>query len=307
MCYTFRMRIESLPELHSQFPDIDGFWNFDNLPQTESRIQMMLPSEGPWKAEQVEALTQLAHAQVLQNKMPEAKATLIQAQQLIALLEPAERIRPEIRWLLEQGRVFCLSMTPSKAIECFGQAWTLANKNNLTFFAIESALMLAITQPLKSRQQWLEMALDLAEKATSEQCKLWLAQLYLMQGWHYFDVHRFDKALEFFEKSVARPRFPGDNQKVVVSKWSAARAIRALGRFDEAMAIQNSLLNELTEKGQENGHVYLEIGECMQAQQKHEEAKAFFEKAYKLLSADQWYSDNRNFELSRIQYISKKR
>jgi tetratricopeptide (TPR) repeat protein len=302
------MRIESLRDLHGQFPDIDGFWDFGDLKHTESNIRARLPADASsWTPESLEALTQLGRLQGLQDDLVQSRATLDQARTRISEIKGEGRLRPEIRVLLETGRMLCLSMTPSKAQPYFNEAWELATGSHAAFFAIDAALMLSISQPPKSKNEWLVKAMSLAKDPKSEQGHLWLAQLYTMEGWHFFDLHQFDKALESFEKALAQPRQAGDQKKYFVNRWCRARALRAVNRAQEAYEIQQSLLGESTEAGSNNGHVYLELAECLQALNRHEEAKAFFESAHKELSADGWYSDNKSAELSRMIFLANKR
>lgn len=300
------MRIESLRELHGQFPDRDGFWNFDDLAQTEVNIHRLFPGEGEtWTRSSLEAMTQLARAQALQGKIGEARISLDRVQELIPTLPENERVHVEMRHALEQGRLLCLVMTPARAQTFLLRAYELAMRIGNVFFAIDAALMVSLSQPPKSQDQWLQRALELAKSSADGQ--LWLAQLYTMDGWHFFDFRRFDLALESFEKALAQPRYAGDEAKVLIMRWCKARALRALNRVAEALEIQRSLRAELELNGKTNGHVFLELAECLQAEQKSEEARTLFELAYKELSVEGWYSDNKGEELSRIQHLSKKR
>src|SRR5665213_1119041 len=204
------MRIESLRDLHGQFPDIDGFWDFADLAKSEAAIRSRLPAEGDaWTPAALEAFTQLGRVQGLQGNLSVARATLDQARKLIGEIEGEARNRPEMRCLLEQGRILCLGMTPHKAQPFFNEAWALAAGAKNVYFAIDAALMLSISQPPKSKNEWLRKALMLAEETKVEQGQMWLAQLYTMEGWHSFDFRQFDKALESFEKALAQPRQRG--------------------------------------------------------------------------------------------------
>ncbi len=302
------MRIESLRDLHAQFPDIDGFWDFHDLARTEMNIQAVLPvDEGPWTAKSVEHLTQMARVLALLGNLPTAKKTLERAHELIMNLAPEEQIRPLIRYYLETGRIFCLSMTPAKAQGPLTQAFNLSKQINDDYLAIDAALMLSISRPPKFQNEMLLAAMELAEKSKIPQAQLWLAQLYTMDGWHYFDFRRFEDALARFEKALARPRFEGDQAKVFVIRWCIARTLRSLGRTQEALDLQQNLMNEMSLIGNVSGHVYLEIAENIQLIKGAEHAKSYFEMAYKELSADGWYSDNREEELRRIQHLYKKR
>lgn len=303
------MRIESVRDLHSQFPDIDGYWASDDLVVTEATIRAALPTEiaGEWSMTALDAITQLVRAQNLQGKSAEAKETLELARKLILALPPASRGHSEIRLLIEEGRHLCLSMMPSKAQAHFQQAWTMATAANDVFFAIEAAVMLSISQPPKFKNDWLQRAIELGEQTDIPQAKLWLAQLYLMDGWLAFDYRRFEDALRSFTLALKRPRDRGEMTSLILIRWCIARALRALDRNQEALDMQKELLAEVSGSGKPNGYIFLEIAECLQLLGKTAEAKTYFESAYKELSANGWYSDNNASELSRMQYLYKKR
>ncbi len=73
-----------------------------------------------------------------------------------------------------------------------------------------------------------------------------------MEGWHAFDFRRMEDALKSFNLALARPRVPGEMTKVIHIKWCVARCLRALGRIQEALDIQQELLSEITNAGKLN-------------------------------------------------------
>lgn len=300
MCYTCSMRIESLRDLHGNFPDYDGYWNSEDLMGTEIRIrELSLTSP--------EALTQLARVQALQGNLPAARVTIDEARK--AIFESGKPIdkRAELRWNLEQGRILCLTMTPAKALNFFTSAWLLAQDLGEVYFSIDAALMLSIIRPPKFQNEWLHKAIEIAETAQIPQAKMWLAQLYTMDGWHSFDFRQYDKALSSFEKALEKSSGQNSDGKTYVIEWCVGRALRALNRSEEALKIQKALQTKMSATGRANGHVVLEIAENMQVMGNTEEAKQYFEQAYNELSTDGWYSDNKASELSRMHYLAKKR
>jgi tetratricopeptide (TPR) repeat protein len=303
------MRIESLHDLLGQFPDVDGFWTAKDINVAEGAIRGVLSTqnEDQLNLKTVEALIQLVRVLDLQKKPDEARVTLDQARQLFTMVDGPLRRRAEIRLLIEEGRHFSLAMTPVKAHSPLMQAWILASEVHEPFFAIEAALMLAMIQPPKSQNEWLQRALVLAENTGNLQAKLWLAQLYLIDGWRLFDLRRYEEALESFSKAAARPRDTGEMTDFMVIRWCVARVLRALNRTHEALEIQHEILAELNRTGKVNGHVFLEIAECFQLLEKTNDAKIYFESAHKELSANDWYSDNNGSELKRMHYLFKKR
>ncbi len=304
------MRAITTQDIYKQFPDVDGFWADKTLSQTEFAIRETLHQQqsDDQKLNRIETLTQLVRLLNILGNPSEAAATLKQAQDIIASCEPsAHRIRAEIRLALEHGRHLWLARNPARAQSFLNHAWTLATTNKEYFFAIDAALMLAITQPPKFQNEWINKALNLAEKTDEPQAKLWLTHLYLVKGWQFFDFHRYDEALQNFTKAFERPRDKGVTTNLQVIRWSMARALRSLNKLSEALEIQNTLLVELSSAGQKNGFVLLEIAECLQLLQKTEEAKSFYESAYNELSADTWYLDNHKAELNRMQFLYKLR
>lgn len=300
------MRIESLQSALACFPDIDGFWRQQNFADAEAEIRARLPQTWAteWNEVSIELLTQLARAQALKGNLIGAGATLGQSRHM--LTEGKFGARVEVRWQLEQGRLLCLSKNPAKAHDAFVQAWNTANANGLVFFAIDAALMLSTVRPPKFQNEWLKNALDLAKNAPDLNSRMWLAHLYLLDGWHSFDFRRFEEALESFELGLKEEiqSHPGQNFSL---RWSKARVLRALGKTAEALAEQEALLRLMLGYGGASGHVYLEIAECKQLLNEKEEAKQNFELAYTELSKDGWYSDNRSEELERMKYLYKKR
>jgi Flp pilus assembly protein TadD len=83
-----------------------------------------------------------------------------------------------------------------------------------------------------------------------------------------------------FQQDVAyreEKKAPGEAR---ISRWAVARTLRSLGRLDEALALQK----ELAALPESDGYVFEEIGECLMAQGKAEEARPWFAKAHALLA-----------------------
>ncbi len=308
--YTRWMRTQTVQDLYKQFPDIDGFWSSEDLSVTEITIRQQLPQkpDSEWTAEEIGSLTQLARVQNLQEKSSEAKVTLEKAKTLLIMCpSDSSKIRTEIRLVLEEGRHLWLARNPAKAQNFFNQAWNMSTETKEDFFAVDAAIMLSLCQPRKSQNEWLQKALALAESSHDEQGKLWLTQLYVLNGWHCFDFRRFEEALENFNKALARPRGNGETSDLYMIRWCVGRALRGLNRVAEALDVQTQLKNDLSILGRVNGYVFLEIAECLQLLQRTEDAKSFYELAYKDLSMNPWFSDNNPTELRRMQFLFKLR
>jgi tetratricopeptide (TPR) repeat protein len=88
--------------------------------------------------------------------------------------------------------------------------------------------------------------------------------------------------LEFFEKAEVWQRSKGRIRETRIATWCVARTLRSLGRVEEALSRQMRLKERSADE--EDGYVFEEIGECMLALNRLEEARAYFAKAYGLLS-----------------------
>jgi len=300
------MRIQSLRDYHLFFPDLDGFWDPLNLAETESRIRMALPNSkevtGPLH---VAAVTQAVRLFSLQNKMPQAKEFLRYAEHFLLDLDPEEKTKLQVRFFLEEGRFFNLSMNPVRALESFRKAWLLSQDvKKLDYLAIDAAFMISVTLQAKQGKDWFNVAFGMAEGSElSSPAAKWKSYLFAEAGWKAFDSKEYGAALTFFEKAAVASEINNYFSRTV--KWSIARVKRALGDIDEALALQNNLLFEMTDKLEPNAFIYLEIAECYQA--KHELSKAApnFQRAYEGLQNNEWYSENYVNELKDILKKSK--
>ena len=303
------MRLESLNDILSQFPDHDGLWASSSLLETEAKIKNKISpvQSDRHDLKSLELLTQLARVQGLQGHFAQADQTLKSVEVEIHQQDPKLRSQAEIRWLLEQGRLFAMQMIPAKGLVFIKQAMDKAIEDKNSFFAIDAAVMLTLMNPMKRQHETLQWALTEAETTTSPDSKLWLPFLYIMNAWTLFDTRQFDRALEFFQKALDQPHLPQQRMQTQAIKWSLARTKRALGHFDEALDLLNEVRLEFEAVGESNGYVYLEIAENLRQQQKEQDAKPYFEMAYNILSLNLWFTDNKETELARIKELYKRR
>jgi tetratricopeptide (TPR) repeat protein len=283
---------------------LDSLWDFNNPQGSEIAFRKLIPDEDQSvdTAYLVELLTQIARAQGLQMKFKEAQATLDQAESLLT----DDMVVPRIRYLLERGRVYNSSKQPEAAEPYFLKAWKLARENGEDFYAVDALHMLAIVTDPELQLSWAEAAIDAAEKSKEERAKTWLGALYNNAGWTYFDLGKYDKALDMFEKSLAWNHEYGNAERVRTARWAIARDYRALGRLHEALEIQRGLEQEMKAEGNEpDGYVYEEIAECLLAMDRVDESKPYFKLAYEYLSKDDWMKADEPERLKRLKKLSE--
>ena len=278
-------------------PDFDSLWDYSAPDKTEIKFRELL-LQFP---ESLELLTQIARTQGLQRKVDEAHQTLNEVEKQL----DENPSRAKVRYLLERGRVFNSSKQVDKAKPFFEQALDLAKKLGEDFYAVDAAHMLAIIADDPASSLSLNLiAIQMAEFSLEEKARNWLGSLYNNTGWSYHDAGEYESALVIFEKAESFFRVKGGVDKIRIAVWTVARCLRSLNRLDEALSKQLALHAEFESAGETDGFVFEEIGECLLALQRGEEAKSYFAKAYEVLSEDVWLAENEPDRIARLKQFS---
>lgn len=301
---------EGVPKEERSMTEFMKLWDFKDPAATEARFRALLPELQSAKdiGLRIEVLTQIARCQGLQQRSKEAHLTLDQADALLG--EGMER--PRARLLLERGRAINgipgatdpeAATRRQRSRPLFAQAWTVATAAGEDGLALDAAHMLGIVEEPAVALAWNLKAIQLAEASTNEAARRWLGTLYNNTGWTYFERKEYDKALEMFERDVAHR---GRLEQVVpqrIARWSRAKALRMLGRYDEALAVQLALEREWDAAGEPDGYVFEELGECLLALGRGDEARPWFARAYAILAADSWLAQNEAPRIERIKAL----
>jgi tetratricopeptide (TPR) repeat protein len=295
--------METLPQLHT-------IWDFSDPQGSEQRFRELLPRaiEAEDLGYRIEVLSQIARAEGLQGRPDDAHRTLDQAEALLS----DELGRARIRVLLERGRTWNGRPVPyhpdreairEKARPCFLDAWELGCATGEDALAIDAAHMLGIIEPPDDALAWNHKAIEHAEAATTERARGWLGPLYNNTGWTYFERGELDQALNLFSKGVEFRATTG-GKPLRIAKWTIVRTLREMGEYEAALDKAMELLVEWSEVGEPSGYTNEEIGECLLAMDREEEATPYFAAAYQILSQDQWLSDNEPERLSRLSRLA---
>jgi tetratricopeptide (TPR) repeat protein len=186
----------------------------------------------------------------------------------------------------------------------FEGALDLAGQLSEDFYAVDALHMLAIIVPEESIEL-NRQAIQLAEQARDERARGWLGSLYNNTGWSLHDRGDYAPALEMFEKAEALRRLKGNADEVRIAVWCVARALRSLNRLKEALSRQRELKKEYDSVGEKDGYVFEELGECLLALGRGEEARPWFAEAYELLSQDAWLAEREPGRLARLKSLGE--
>lgn len=281
--------------------DFDALWNYDDPAATELAFRKVLADEGDDlpAARRAELLSQIGRTLGLQRRFDEAHEILKEAFDL-AGDDPIARCRCR----LEKGRAFNSAGNKEKATECFTNALVEARRATAgsgsrepDFYVVDALHMLAIASPPEEQMRWHREALATAEASPNPSTRNWMGSLTNNLAWTLHDAGQYEEALEVFQKALAFRLEQGNPKPIHIAKWSVARCMRSLGRIEDALAIQR----ELVASGESDGFVEEEMGECLLALGREDEAKPHFAKAYEMLSKVDWMVANEKDRLNRLR------
>ncbi|HET9952465.1 MAG TPA: tetratricopeptide repeat protein [Candidatus Eisenbacteria bacterium] len=286
----------------TRLPDFDAEWDFDHPDSTEARFRSILPAARRAGDPDylVQLLTQVARAEGLQMKFDDAARTLDEAESLLTDKWPDGRVRV----LLERGRLLNSSNRREASKRYFLEAWEFSNTRVVPdVYRVDVAHMLGIVESGDSSVSWNRTAIAIAETSADPKARRWLGSLYNNLGWTYHDKGEYATALDLFQKALRAREESGKKSDIRVARWCVARAMRSLGRLDEALAMQEALLAEGKAEQAPDGYVEEEIGECLLGLGRPAEATPHFAAAHALLSADPWLQRDEAERLERLRRL----
>ena len=177
--------------------DLGALWDFDHPDQTERKFRQILLQFREDDLAFLELLTQIARAQELQRKVAQAHRMLHQMER--RLEEPPSR--PEVRYLLERGRVYNSSGKPRVARPWFRQASKLAEHWKEDFYTVDALHMLAIVAAADQSLALNLQAIHLAESSLQERARGWLGSLSNNTGRSYHAMGDYPSAVGALSES----------------------------------------------------------------------------------------------------------
>ena len=249
-------------------------WDFDDLDASEGRFRAQLEHETT-DAGRAEVLTQLARVEGLRGRF----------EQCDALLDEAEALGgAEARVLLERGRRERSSGQPGAGVAQFEQAFEQARTSGEDVVAVDAAHMVAI---VGDSEAWTARAVEIAESSDDPGVRYWLGPLYNNLGWSRYGTGDAAGALEAFELAFAsRERDDPRPYSREIARYAIGKALRALGRADEAAATLEQCLAWAAEAGVEDGYFHEELAEDYAALGRVADAREQARRALELTADD---------------------
>ena len=283
----------ALPHVQTQ-TRIDELWDWDDPPASEGRFRVA--AEAADGRERAILLTQAARALGLQARYAEALA-------LLGELDAGDDVELHVRLALEHGRILNSSGHADGARAHFEAALDAARAAGMEHLAVDALHMIAIVSAPGEQVALNEQAIAMAETAHDPRARLWLASLYNNLGWTHFEAGEHAEALRLFQLALAERRLRDQPRETGIARWTVARALRALGRVEEALREQQALAAHNQAAGVEDPYVDEELGECLLALGRGDEARPHFARAAAGLAADPWLAEHEAARLDRLREL----
>lgn len=283
-------------------PDIDKEWNYGDPAGTRVKFQELESqhASGAPRDWQLELRTQIARTWSLEANFEKAHAILDEVEEHLQETSPLVTTR----YHLERGRTFNSAGKKELAWGHFEQAYEAAKQNGLEFLAIDAAHMLAIAaKDFDEKTQWNLKALHLAQASKDERARKWQGSILNNLGWDHFETKDYEKALYYFDQCRAFFDETDQPKRERIARWSKAKTLRMIGRYDEALAIQQSLVEEWENDRAPDPYVFEELGELLLALGDSDGARPWFLKAWQGLSGDTWLQRNEPERLARLKKL----
>lgn len=249
--------------------DVQSLWDFARPEVSEARFRERLRDASPDDAAIL--LTQIARTYGLRREFDRARAILAP----LAPELPSRSAEAQARFHLELGRTDvsathrAAEKTPearASARKSYLVAYDIARANALDSLAIDALHMLPFveTDPAAGLR-WNRQALELALRSTQPDARRWEAALRNNIGYSLHQTGRYEEALAEFRSAAAVVEREGNAEKTRIAHWMVAWTLRAMGRVDDALAIQRRLERENDAAGKPDPHVYDELARLHEA------------------------------------------
>lgn len=245
-------------------------WDFSDIDASERRLRAALKAE-PDDAGRAEVLTQLARVAGLRARFDDAHRLLAEAEQLS---HKSDVVRARV--LLERGRLLRLTGELPGALPLFEQSFAAALRAGQKFIAADAAHMAALAGDMPS---WTKRGVALAERSPA--AAPGIAMLLNNLAWWHLERREYPEALAIYRRSLDAHERSGDKPYLrEVARCGVAKALRALGRTDEAVPLLEQAVAWAEEVGrpdrvfhEELGAAYADVGRNDEAEEQQRLAR----------------------------------
>ena len=243
--------------------DLAPLWDFSQPELSAQRFRDRL--EGVNRDDALILQTQIARTYGLRKDFVTARSIL----ESIARDLPSASAEAQARHALELGRTYASATHPKSdqtpetkaaARAAYERALAIAKTAALDGLAIDAIHMLAFVDTAPADQlKWGLEALAVVEASSQPAAKKWEASVRNNVGYAMHQLGRYDEALTHFKKAVVLRELGTNGEATRSAHWMVAWTLRALGKADEALAIQLRLERECQAANMPDRYVFEEL------------------------------------------------
>ena len=168
----------------------------------------------------------------------------------------------------------------------FESAFAIALEAEQEFVAADAAHMAALAASDRAGLvAWTERGVALADEHA--EASYWLGPLLNNLGWEHYEAGEYAQSLDAFERALAaRDRTPENPEPIALARYAVGKALRALGRPDEAIPLLEQAVAWAEGAGYPDGWYHEELAEEYAAVGRLDDAREQARQAIPLLKAD---------------------
>ena len=225
-------------------------WQFDN-PAASAATFSALADAAKELVEKALWQTQIARALGLSGQIAEGHA----------VLDAIGANSPELEaWTaIERGRLHRSAGQPDVARPFFETSCELALQNHLDSLRVDALHMLALVSPIDEQIALTKQAIAESQASADPQAKAWLGSLLNNLGVALGDKDDWQAALEVFEQGLEVQKASGDQERIFIARLMVGKALRMLGKIDQAKFHMQALKNDIEAAGKADEFVVAEL------------------------------------------------
>jgi Tfp pilus assembly protein PilF len=282
-------------------PDINKLWNFSSPKTSRDTFLKTIETHSSKPLYVLELQTQIARTYGLESNFEKSHEVLDKIENQ---LEKSDSV-VKARYHLERGRTYNSAGLKKEARSEFQKAYNVALAVKNDYLTIDAAHMIAIVeQDFEQQKKWTFIAINLAKKTEDKSAQKWEGSLLNNWGWSLFEKEHYEDALQAFMGAEEFYSQFGSQSQQLIAKWTVARCLRALKKYNQAISIQKNLESTWEKLGTTDPYVYEELGELYNETKQSVESKKYFKLAFEGLSKDSWFVKNEKVRLERIKKLS---
>lgn len=230
-------------------------WDFQDLNGSEERFRAQLSRETSDDG-RAEVLTQLARIQGLRGEFHRGE-TLIEEAEALA----GDSLVARTSVALERGRLRRSSGDVEAALPLFESAVATALEAEDYFIAADAMHMAALAASGRDGFiVWTQRGIAVAEE--HDAARYWLGPLLNNLGWEHYEAGELEPALDAFERALrAREQDPSKPEPIALARYAVGKALRRLGRSDEAIPLLEQAVAWTEVEGAPDGWYHEELAE----------------------------------------------